>query len=81
MRVGRKRATDVEDLRCDPLVKELLNLVDEQGLAINKVAQRSGVGFQTILRWQNSNIPNLYNFRAVLQSIGYDLKIISKDED
>ena len=26
MRVGRKRATDVEDLRCDPLVKELLNL-------------------------------------------------------
>lgn len=81
MRVGRKRATDVEDLRCDPLVKELLNLVDEQGLAINKVAQRSGVGFQTILRWQKSNIPNLYNFRAVLQSIGYDLKIISKDED
>ena len=81
MRVGRKRATDVEDLRCDPLVKELLNLCDEQGLAINKVAKKSGVSFQTILRWQNSNIPNLYNFRAVLQSIGYDLKIISKDED
>jgi|TARA_B110000444_G_C18807256_1_gene580652 transcriptional regulator with XRE-family HTH domain len=79
MRVGRKRATDVEDLRCDPLVKELLNLCDEQGLAINKVAKKSGVSFQTILRWQNSNIPNLYNFRAVLQSIGYDLKITKDD--
>ena len=80
MRLGRKRATDVEDLRCDPLVKQLLYIVDEQGLAIAKVADRSGVSFQTILRWQNSNIPNLYNFRAVLQSIGYDLKII-KIED
>ena len=48
MRVGRKRATDVEDLRCDPLVKELLNLCDEQGLAINKVAKKSAVSFQTI---------------------------------
>ena len=80
MRVGRKRATDVEDLRCDPLVKELLNLCDEQEIAINKVAEKSGVSFQTILRWQNANIPNLYNFRAVLQSIGYDLKIIPKDD-
>ena len=80
MRVGRKRAIEVEDLRCDLLVKELLNLVDDKGLAINKVAEKSGVSFQTILRWQNANIPNLYNLRAVLQSIGYDLHIKKKDD-
>ena len=80
MKLGRKRATSVKDLGYDPLIKELLNLIDEQDFAINYVADKSGVSFQTILRWQKSSIPNLYNFRAVLQSIGYDLEI-KKNED
>ena len=50
-------------------------LVAKQDFAINYVTDKSGVSFQTILRWQKSSIPNLYNFRAVLQSIGYDLEI------
>tara|TARA_X000000950_G_scaffold116412_1_gene146137 strand:- start:2804 stop:3055 length:252 start_codon:yes stop_codon:yes gene_type:complete len=80
MKLGRKRATSVKDLGCDPLIKELLNLIDEQDFAINYVADKSGVSFQTILRWQKLSIPNLYNFRALLQSIGYNLEI-KKNED
>ena len=80
MKLGGKRATSVKDLMCDPLIKELLNLIDEQDFAINYVADKSGVSFQTILRWQNTSIPNLYNFRAVLQSIGYDLEIKKRED-
>ena len=75
MKLGRKRATSVKDLRCDLLIKEFLNIIDEQDFAINYIADKSGVSLQTIMRWQNTSIPNLYNFRAVLQSIGYDLEI------
>ncbi len=81
MRLGRKRTIEVDDLRCDPLVKELLHLIDGKDVAVKYVAKLSGVGFRTILRWQTNNIPNLYNFRAVLQSIGYDLEIKKKEDD
>ena len=70
MRLGRKRTKEVDDLRCDPVVKELLHLIDDKDVAVKDVTKLLGVGFRIILRWQTNNIPNLYNFRAMLQSIG-----------
>ena len=50
MRLGRKRIIEVDDLRCDPLLKELLHLIDDKDVAVKDVAKLSGVGFRTILR-------------------------------
>jgi len=81
MRLLRKRIIKVDDLRCDPLVKELLHLIDDKDIVDKDVAKISGVGLRTILRWQTNNITNLYNFRALLQNIGYDLIIKKKRDD
>jgi len=61
-----------------PLVVKLKKILSEHPEPYWKVSQRSGVAEGTIKHWYNRYSPILANFEAVLETVGYELKIVKK---
>lgn len=62
----------------NPLVKELMELTDGKRV---KVSQEAGLGENTLTQWiRNGNQPGLINFEAALNVVGYELKIVKKED-
>lgn len=63
-----------------PLVRELVRLQVEQRIAWLDVARRAGVSPSAIRHWRSENGPRLTNFEAVLNVLGYELLIRTKED-
>ena len=63
----------------EPLVIEMMQLLDSQPVSDFHIGVHSGVAHQTISTWRNGHCnPRLDLMQAVLNSIGYELKIVRK---
>jgi hypothetical protein len=67
-----------------PLIEQLQDLVDQSGEYIQTIESRAGVGKDTIRRWVDGHPqsgctgtrgPSILTFEAVLNALGYRLKI------
>lgn len=67
--------------RCPRLVRELFAIMDQDGVALSDAAARAGVSHATIVKWPGCYSPVLGNFEAVLNGLGYELKIVRKREE
>tara|TARA_B100001059_G_C17777869_1_gene552344 strand:- start:471 stop:677 length:207 start_codon:yes stop_codon:yes gene_type:complete len=59
----------------DPIIKDVMRLIEESDKSVTKIEEECGFGYQTIRRWKNKNGANLYNVQAVLNYLGYKLSI------
>ena len=59
-----------------PWVRFLLIEAKEQRCTLKSLADRSGVMVGTIRNWRDRAMPNLANFEACLNSLGYEIQFI-----
>ena len=64
-----------------PLVRELYTMMNRDFLMIKDVADGSGVSPATISDWRYTRSPSLNTFEAVLNNMGYKLKIVRQEDD
>jgi DNA-binding phage protein len=64
-----------KNLRVNPLVRELFQIMYERDIDFNYLANKSGVSRETISRWQHRTQPTLETFVACLNAMDCDLKI------
>lgn len=62
------------------LVRELFEMMNEQGLMIADATRDSGVSHQCVSKWRYSTTPTLMAFQAVLNNMGYDLQIVPQQD-
>lgn len=68
--------------RAHPLVKEMYALMIKQRASAEDVCDRAGLGKKTIPNWRHTNFgPQLGNFEAALNALGYELKIVRKRDE
>jgi hypothetical protein len=62
----------------DPVITQVLNLIDESGLNDHQVAIRSDISPQTIKNWRDgvTRRPQNYTLDWVLRTLGYTRAII-----
>ena len=63
------------------LVRELYTMMNRDFLMIKDVAEGSGVSPATISDWRYTRSPSLNTFEAVLNNMGYKLKIVRQEDD
>jgi hypothetical protein len=64
----------------NPLVAKLLNIMKLQGKTAVFCCKEAGLGEQFIYDIKRKGVtPNLNNFEALLNVLGYELKIVRKD--
>lgn len=65
-----------------PIVVRLYNIANDEQVSFEELERRSGVGRITISTWGHRTAirrePNLYNFEAVLNALGYELMIVKR---
>jgi hypothetical protein len=65
----------------EPLVKQMLEIIDRQPESDFMLSIHIGTSHQTISCWRSGrNEPRLDIFQAVLNYLGYELKIVRKPE-
>ncbi len=67
--------------KAPPLVRELYTMMNRDFLMIKDVAEGSGVSPATVSDWRYSRSPSLNTFEAVLNNMGYKLKIVRQGDD
>lgn len=67
--------------KAPPLVRELYTMMNRDRLMIKDVAEGSGVSPATVSDWRYTRSPSLSTFEAVLNNMGYKLKIVRQDDD
>lgn len=60
----------------DPLVRQFVALADQLGFSLSRIARITGIPTNVPYRWNSGAKPNLYNFEAALNALGYRLKIV-----
>ena len=65
--------------KCDPLVRQVFQLINEQRASLTDVSEKAGVRRCTLSDWRYRRNPNLLSLQAVVQALGYRLTI-TKDE-
>ena len=66
--------------RAHPLVKQLYQTMNKNKVMISDLSEPSGVSRATISDWRYTRTPSLATFEAVLNVLGYKLKIVKKDD-
>lgn len=61
-----------------PLVRELFEIMNEQHVAMRDAGKRAGVQFATISDWRYRANPSIVTLGAVLNVLGYELKIVKR---
>ena len=75
------RPTKLSDpQRAHPFVRRIYQEMVAQQTTASDVAERSGVGRDTIRSWRGRNSPTLANIEAVLGALGYRLEIVEQKE-
>lgn len=65
----------------DPHILQLSKLLKRHVGNLNSICDRAGVHYQTIARWRaGARNPNLMDFKAVLEVLGYQIQIIRNGE-
>lgn len=64
-----------------PIVRRLFELMHEEQLGVLDMSERSGINRNTIKDWKARSIPNVLNFDACLNTLGYELAIRKKRSD
>ena len=64
--------------RAHPLVQRFIELMNYEQITPLDVAERSGVNEHTIRNWRNRANPQIQNFDACLNVLGYELAIRRK---
>lgn len=68
----------------NPIVVSLYDIANQQQVSFGELERRSGVGRITISAWGHRTAirrePNLYNFEAVLNSLGYKLVLVRRTD-
>lgn len=62
----------------DPLLLQLINLIDESGFTVNYISEKSGVAAGTIHNWiaGKTRRPQNVTMESVLNAIGYERKVV-----
>lgn len=63
-----------------PLVREAMEIVAAGTMADDEVTDRAGVGGRVLIHWRKGSMPRVANLDAVLQVMGYRLKIVRIDD-
>lgn len=63
-----------------PLVKQLFEIIHRERMGLFDLAERSGVNRNTIQNWRKHFTPSIATFIAVLNVLGYELKIVKKKD-
>lgn len=66
--------------RCSPLVRRLFEIMGENWVGVSDIAERTGLGKRTIQKWRTTHVPDLMNFEAALNALGYGLRIVHLDK-
>lgn len=61
-----------------PLVRQLTELMNKEGVTLDDVARRSGIHRGVIHKWRYRSNPNIAAFEAVANVLEYDLKLVRK---
>jgi transcriptional regulator with XRE-family HTH domain len=65
----------------DLLLAELRRIRQSHGLSLNQVARAAGFSQNDVRRWeQGQHIPSVLNFQAVINALGYELRLVPRDE-
>lgn len=70
----------VADLRVDPALKRLFEVLEIEEISMQKVERVAGLGDGTISKWQRRNGARLDNVRAALNAVGWELVAVPKTE-
>lgn len=63
----------------DPAVAELVELLRPYAGHIAALSRAAGIHRQSVRKWTSGQrVPNIANFRALLNAFGYDLKIVTR---
>ena len=79
MRMGRPRRAASSTL-ADPAVKSLFEAMDLHGVKTCHVEQVAGLGARTIHKWRDGQEPKISTLRAALNSIGYEIVVMTKED-
>jgi transcriptional regulator with XRE-family HTH domain len=61
-------------------IKDLDELMKEQGKTATAVSERAGLGKMTIYNWRKGINPTLSNYQYCLEVLGYKLQVVKVDE-
>lgn len=73
------KLTDADDLRVNPILKQLFRIIQDGNHSIHNVEVVAGLGYRTLARWQRQNGARLDSVQAVLNVLGYDLEIVKHE--
>ncbi len=63
------------------LLEELRRIRQSRGLSLNQVAHTAGFSQNDVSRWENGHhIPSVLNFQAVINALGYEVRLVRRDE-
>jgi DNA-binding phage protein len=61
----------------DPLLREMGTLLETEAGFLDEVCKTAGIHRQTLAKWmRGERTPTLLHFNAVLQTLGFKLKIV-----
>ena len=78
---GRWRGKHLVPERAHPLVRRLFVLINRDGCTLEELAARSGVDSQTLNSWRSRKSPQLVTFEAMLNALGFELRIVHREPD
>ncbi len=64
-----------------PLVKQTLDIAQDQGISKYDLAARSGLNPNIFYYWQTRSTPVIQKLEAVLNALDYKLRIVKNDSD
>jgi DNA-binding phage protein len=59
----------------NPLIVRLVELINDGGIDSFELCRRAGLGTGAIHAWRHHSNPGVNNLEAVLNALGYELKI------
>lgn len=78
---ARRKRPIARPRHAHPLVRQLVDLLNESPVTLRDVGRRAGLAGSTIGSWWGSANPTIHNFDAVLNTIGFELRICPKNPD
>ena len=63
------------------LLAELRRIRQSRGLSLKEVAHTAGFSQNDVSRWEQArHIPSVLNFQAIINALGYELRLVRRDE-
>jgi transcriptional regulator with XRE-family HTH domain len=63
------------------LLAELRRIRQSRGLSLKQVARAAGFSQNDVSRWEHGeHVPSVLNFQAVINALGYEVRLVRRDE-